>query len=397
MLSILLGLNKLASPTIIGVSLILSALTTSPQFNVLAQEENLPRLFAIESSDTGTKEVPLKGIRQNGEISKVSDYKIDFNNVIQIGQGQNLVLLADPSTQGFTITKAKLVNEQKQTINLVPVSGGQNTFSLNRTPNGVYTLQVVGRLGNTEGGYETVLVIPIVTEETRKVVQDRINQILLVEIYVEIIFEEPGPSPCYFDPTLEECQPVGGRCPDGFGFNEDEQCIPHGECPSGYGRLDDDETGTCYKKSDIKTCPDGYITHKNQECPPEYNPVLCKPCSGEACPDVCLPPEPEVPICDEDTPPGTTCRDEGDPDDCEPGYVDRGFGCEPEDVQGIVGPVEEPGEEITNPEETTDEDDAPPPTDEEDESDEESEGGSGSEDSGGDGDSSAESSSDEEG
>lgn len=373
----LLGLNKLASPIIIGVLLVLSALTTSPQFNVLAQDENLPKILARGSSDTVANEVPLKGIRQNGEVTKVSNYKIDFNNVIQIGQEQNLVLFPDPSTQGFTVTKAKLVNEQKQAINLVPVSGQQNTFSLNGIPNGVYTLQVVGRLGNAEGGYETILVIPVLTEETRKVVQDRINQILFVEIYVEIIFEEPGPSPCFFDPTLEECKPIGGKCPPGFGFNDDDQCIPHGKCPDGYGRLDDDETGKCYPQRDIKRCPDGYITHKNEECPPEYQPII------------------EPPICDENTPPGTTCIDEGDPDDCEPGYVDRGFGCEPEDVQGIVGPVEEPGEEITNPEDITDEDETPPPTDEEDESDEESEGGSGSEDSGGDeGDSSAESGAD---
>jgi hypothetical protein len=38
-----------------------------------------------------------------------------------------------------------------------------------------------------------------------------------------------------------------------------------------------------------------------------------------------------IPICDVDTPPYTTCYDEGDPDDCEPGFVDRGFGCEQEE------------------------------------------------------------------
>jgi hypothetical protein len=38
-----------------------------------------------------------------------------------------------------------------------------------------------------------------------------------------------------------------------------------------------------------------------------------------------------IPICDENTQPGTTCYDEGDPDTCEPGFVDRGFGCERED------------------------------------------------------------------
>jgi hypothetical protein len=126
----LLGLNKIASPVIIGVLLILSALTTSLQFKVSAQEGNLPRLLARGSSDTIANEVPLKGIRQNGETTKVSDYKIDFNNVIQIGQGQNLVLFPDSSAQGFTITKAKLVNEQKQSTGLVPVPGQQNIFSL---------------------------------------------------------------------------------------------------------------------------------------------------------------------------------------------------------------------------------------------------------------------------
>ncbi|CAN5513385.1 hypothetical protein BH18THE2_BH18THE2_41660 [soil metagenome] len=315
-----MGLNKVGHTTVLGVLMILSALTTTaaPQLDVIAQENGLPRLFAIGSSDTGAKEVPLKGIRQNGEVTRVSDYKIDFNNVIQIPNGQNLVLFPDSSAQGFTIIKAKLVNEQKQTTVLVPVSGQQNTFSLNGIPNGVYTLQAVGRLGNTEGGYETVIVLPVLTEETKKVVQNRINQILFVDIYVEIIFEDPGPSPCYFDPNLAECKPINGKCPPGSGFNDDEQCIPHGKCPSGYGRLDDDETGKCYKKSEIKTCPDGYITHKDDECPPETKPPLCKPCGGELCPDVCLPPEPELPVCDENTSPGELCRDEGDmppPDD----------------------------------------------------------------------------------
>jgi hypothetical protein len=37
--------------------------------------------------------------------------------------------------------------------------------------------------------------------------------------------------------------------------------------------------------------------------------------------------------CDENTPPGQLCRDEGDPDTCDPGYVDRGFGCEPVDPE----------------------------------------------------------------
>jgi hypothetical protein len=72
---------------------------------------------------------------------------------------------------------------------------------------------------------------------------------------------EPKPNICYCDPNNEACEPVNGKGRPGFGFNDDDRFIPIGECPSGYGRLDDDETGTCYPKKDIKRCPDGYIVH----------------------------------------------------------------------------------------------------------------------------------------
>jgi hypothetical protein len=89
-------------------------------------------------------------------IEPSSSFKIDFNNVIQIPQGQNLVLFPDSLAEGFVITKAKLINEQKQTIYLDLVPNQRNAFSLNGIPNGVYTLDVVGKLGNTEGGYESM-------------------------------------------------------------------------------------------------------------------------------------------------------------------------------------------------------------------------------------------------
>jgi hypothetical protein len=146
------------------------------------------------------------------------------------------------------------------------------------------------------GVYETVLVI-LQPDQTPLPPTSVINQ-LSIYIETEFSFEEndtktpsPSPSPCYFDPTLEECQPIDGKCPPGFGFNENDQCIPIGKCPDGYGRLDDDETGKCYKNSDIKICPDGYITNKNRECPktviPQPDPCECP--SGEACPATACP------------------------------------------------------------------------------------------------------------
>ena len=65
-------LNKRLFSVAISALLLASVLTLAPQFDtrsVIAQEEDLPRLFAIGSSDTGAKEVPLKGTRQNGDIT----------------------------------------------------------------------------------------------------------------------------------------------------------------------------------------------------------------------------------------------------------------------------------------------------------------------------------------
>lgn len=69
---------------------------------------------------------------------------------------------------------------------------------------------------------------------------------------------EPAPLPetnpeasqpdddCLFDPSLPKCQPIEGKCPEGFLMNEDEQCFPDKPCPPGYAKIDEDETGTCY-------------------------------------------------------------------------------------------------------------------------------------------------------
>lgn len=141
-----------------------------------------------------------------------------------------------------------------------------NAFSIAGLPAGVYTLDVITQKGNTKAAYEGILVISqqptiVIDETTRDVIDQEINQNVRVETNIVFIFTptptptpSPSPSPCYFDPSLDECKPVGGKCLPGFTFNEDRQCIPIGKCPSGYGRLDDDETGKCYKNSDIKKC-----------------------------------------------------------------------------------------------------------------------------------------------
>ena len=63
---------------------------------------------------------------------------------------------------------------------------------------------------------------------------------------------------CLFDPSMPKCAPdENGKCPEGFGMNEDGQCFPRGGCPDGYHRVDDDESGRCIPNAD--GCPSGMI------------------------------------------------------------------------------------------------------------------------------------------
>jgi hypothetical protein len=162
-----------------------------------------------------------------------------------------------------------------------------NVWSSQTLGKSVYLLDIVaGRShSNDMGAYEKVLILLTANQKSLPLTPAHyFNQMpTRLETDVMLIFQnisetpspipEPSPSPCYFDPALEECQPVDGKCPLGSVFNENNQCIPVGGCPDGYGRLDDDESGKCYKNSEIKTCPDGYITHKNFDCPPDKLPA----------------------------------------------------------------------------------------------------------------------------
>jgi hypothetical protein len=113
-------------------------------------------------------------------------------------QGQNLVLTPD-AARGFSITKVRIVDEQRRAIILSLALDQRNSFSLIDIPNGVYTLNIFGRLGDIEGGYENILVtLPSsqptteFNEDTKKLVEKKIKEILFIDIYSEIIFEEPS-------------------------------------------------------------------------------------------------------------------------------------------------------------------------------------------------------------
>ena len=222
------------------------------------------------TDDDATRELDLKATEgQTGQINEVSGFAIKPESVVQLNQNENLTVFAS-TNEPNRIEKVKVTNQTGESIELTKIGG--NEWSLQGFNDGVYLLDVITNMPQGgKGAYETVLVILAPNTQDLNPTQV-INQVIKIQVDVrEKVFEEdptPEPSICYFDPDNEACNPdEEGKCPSGFGFNEDGQCIPQGKCPDGYGRLNDDETGTCYPTRDIKTCPDGYVTYKFANCP----------------------------------------------------------------------------------------------------------------------------------
>src|ERR687897_947287 len=224
------------------------------------------------TDDDVTRELDLKATEgQNGQINEVSGFAIKPESVVQLNQNENLMVFTS-TNEPDRVEKVKVTNQTGESIELTKIGG--NEWALQGFDDGVYLLDVIANMPQGgKGAYETVLVILAPNTQDLNPTQV-INQVIKIQVDVrEKVFEDPTPEPsiCYFDPDNEACNPdEEGKCPSGFGFNEDGQCIPQGKCPDGYGRLDDDETGTCYPKRDIKTCPSGYITHKFATCPEDH-------------------------------------------------------------------------------------------------------------------------------
>jgi hypothetical protein len=255
--------------SLISMVSILSVLVPGP---VLGQGDF--RIFVTDYD--AIHELDLKATEgQNGQVNQASGFAIEANAVVQIHQNENLQVFTS-TNEPERIEKVKVTDQSGQLIELTK-SG--NEWSLQGFDDGVYLLDVIANMPNGErGAFETMLVI--LAPNTQKADPNQvIKQVVKTDTKVVFRDQKPKPKPsiCYFDPDNKACNQLpGGGCPKGFGFNDDDRCIPTGPCPSGYGRLDNDETGKCYPDRDIKTCPDGYVTHKSYKCPtlvPE--PIVC--------------------------------------------------------------------------------------------------------------------------
>jgi hypothetical protein len=227
-------------------------------------------------------EMQLKATKENGGTNKVSDFRLTADNVLFIEQNGKVTITDDVAFTRALVTDSK-DNEKRIDI----TSNGVIDFA--GYAQGVYTLDVVV---DDRRAFEAIIVIGDQEEEVVNKEVTRVTNKQITEIWIEIIFEidcgtgyhldEYGfcvpdePSVCYFDPSDPACDPVDGKCPEGFGFNDDDRCIPQGDCPDGYVRADDDETGTCYDPDDLVECDDGSIRLPGDTCPP----VECEPGYG---------------------------------------------------------------------------------------------------------------------
>jgi hypothetical protein len=277
------------------------------QFNQQSNQQFPESIIAASSTDTTPHVLKLRATQQgeDGQPKKVSGFKNDLSNVITAQvNSQVLVFVTDSSVQ---IIGAKIRTVSGQLFDLVPSTTIQtNPFSIAGLPVGVYTLDIITQKGNTKAAYEGILVISqqpttVINETTKKVINQEINQNTRddTDIIIKNVFKPKTKKVvdkeriCLFTPSHPDCKPKEGKCPKGWGMNEDEYCFPaHKKCPRDYWRADDDESGACVKKPkdapvpvDLPLCDGSYqrcITEEGNVCEPGSTEHECE-AEGELC------------------------------------------------------------------------------------------------------------------
>jgi hypothetical protein len=298
----------------------------------------------------------------NGQILPVSGFVIDPEDVVQVRQGQNLIITTS-TNEPQRIEKVKVVNTAGQFIELVSLT--PNQWSLQGFATGVYLLDVIVDIPTSSSlaAYETVLVI--LEPEQQPLQQTEITKIVnTVKVDVKIIFkdEKKKEKPkddlrriCTLNPEDPRCpEPKDGDCPPGWGTNEAGQCFPLGKCPDGYHRANDDETGRCVPDKDLKQCEDGSWAHKDDNCP-EEEPIICEPGFVDMG-DGCVPIEDTILPCAPGERPGAEgCVPIEEAEEEIPEIPEESSEEESEQIEDEVGEEEEVEEESSEEEESSSE------------------------------------------
>lgn len=275
-------------------------------------------LNVFVTSSNGNVRLDMKAT----ETTEVADFTVKPESVVQITQGDNLVVFTQPADN---VEKVKVTDTSG--VRTEPIDLGNNQYSLIGYPTGVYVLDVIVDLPDSDesGAFETILVILKPGEQPQNV--QTIIQKVKVVTEVDIDFDDDDSDKCsdklgsaglrFPFNKKSECQYEEWQdCKDDAlkGIKWDDRCkdINHG--------FEDDCEGFANKK----------------ECDEHWNTPPVVP-----------------PYCDENTPVGTVCRDEGEEVDFPKGPI---FCLEGTDCPKLPEvPVEDPAvyEEPIIPEEPT--------------------------------------------
>jgi hypothetical protein len=170
---------------------------------------------------------------------------------------------------------------------------GNNAYSLDGFLTGAYILDVIVDMEGGRGIYETIIVILDKDQQPVQPTQiiNKVKQITDVRIVFEEIEEED-----------DDCSNKPGSAKIGFP-NEDKT-----ECQL-------EEWNKCKEKPKRdwdNRCENIHEGFMDDDCLGLKNQKECDEAYGI------------IPICDENTKPGQLCKDEGDYDTCDEGYIDRG-------------------------------------------------------------------------
>jgi hypothetical protein len=211
-------------------ALMLTQTEAQPQ----TQSQSNSKVFVV-GEDMTVHGLSLKATQtQSGKVTQVSGFTINPNSVVQLPQGQNLIVFTGASNP-ITIDKVKVTNERGQTTRLSLFPLQSNTYSLAGLNAGVYILNVIvdNLTDNSKGAYETVLVILAPNQQPIQPVTAIQSIIVKVKTDTNVIFRDngngnnnngnktkPTPKP---DPT-PDCSNEAGSANLGFPYQKITQC-----------------------------------------------------------------------------------------------------------------------------------------------------------------------------
>jgi hypothetical protein len=141
-----------------------------------------PETVSVSSSDLVPHSFILKAIlKQNGDVEKVSGFKLDPINVISVLEGGAISATSTDEVIVFEQAKAKSSTDSLFELQKTTTQGQQEKdgFSLAGLAPGVYTLDMIAAKNNAKSAYEGILVIGqnAESEEVMQVVEREITEV----------------------------------------------------------------------------------------------------------------------------------------------------------------------------------------------------------------------------